>query len=192
MSDILLRSDLTPAEIDKLIELARQRPGPVYLEIGVWSGGTFATMVRQSIFKSCIGVDLFEDFVPSGDNTHISGTFNMTDVLAAVASSCPDTTSFYNLIKMDSARTAERVAKFTGMVFIDGNHTYKATKRDLKTAKELLISGYICIHNASMHLSPDDYYVARDGGPFTVVEEERKYGAMEYIGTFDRLAVFKK
>lgn len=184
----LLGSDLTPTEIEVLAKACSEAPDETYMEIGVYAGGTLNRVMREFRFHNYIGVDLFEDFKKSPDNTHIDETFSVEEVRAAL----PDKPGL-KLLKMDSAELlTELHYGFSGLVFIDGNHTYNATMIDFLNVYSLLQYGYILIHNASNTMHPDVEYIAADGGPYRVVEYMKKLKDLEYIGTFDRMAVFRK
>src|ERR1700691_5415729 len=77
-------SDLTNGEIKTLaafvIQNERKNANAKYLEIGVFAGGTTKFMIDSTKTSKFIGIDLFEDFVISQDNTHVSGTFRRDDV----------------------------------------------------------------------------------------------------------------
>jgi hypothetical protein len=184
----LLESDLTSIEIETLLKCCAEAPGETYMEIGVYAGGTLNRIMMEYNFHNYIGVDLFEDFKKSLDNTHIDETFSVEQI-AAVLPQKPG----LKLLKMDSRELlTEFPYGFSGLVFIDGNHTYNATLIDFLNAHMLLQYGFICIHNASNTMHPDLNYVEADGGPYKVVEFAKKLRDLEYIGTFDRLAVFRK
>lgn len=185
----LLESDLTPVEIEALLKYCEQAPGETYMEIGVYAAGTFNKVCRTFEFHNYVGVDLFEDFKKSPDNTHIDETFSVDQVRAAL----PEWKENIKLLKMDSRELlAEFPYGFAGIIFIDGNHSYNATMIDFLTSHMLLQYGFILIHNASNTMHPDVNYVASDGGPYAVCEFAKKLADLEYIGTFDRLAVFRK
>lgn len=185
----LLGSDLTPLEIEKLLECCSKAPGETYLEIGVYAAGTFNLVATKYNFHNYVGVDLFEDFKKSPDNTHIDETFSVDQIRAAL----PSYRDNIKLLKIDSRELlAEIPYGFAGLIFIDGNHTYNATMIDFLTSHMLLQYGFICIHNASNTMHPDINYVAADGGPYAVVEFAKKLPDLEYLGTFDRLAIFRK
>lgn len=181
-------TDLTKLEIETILKYCEEAPGETYMEIGVYGGATLNEVMKNYKFHNYIGVDLFEDFEKSDDNTHIGETLNVDQLREAL----PQRPGL-KLLKMDSRELlSEFPYGFTGLIFIDGNHTYNATLIDFLNAHMLLNYGFICIHNATNSLYPDADYVAADGGPYKVVEYAKKVKDLEYIGTFDRLAVFRK
>ncbi len=48
-----------------------------YLEVGVFGRGTIKVLHGLVSTLACTDIDLFEDFVPNDQNTHISGTYRM-------------------------------------------------------------------------------------------------------------------
>jgi len=184
----ILESDLTPVELEALLKCCSDAPGETYMEIGVFAGGTLNRVMREYNFHNYIGVDLFEDFKKAEDNTHVDETFSVDQIREALPKK-----EGLKLIKIDSRELLTEVPYgFSGMIFIDGNHSYNATMIDFLNAHMLLQWGYIAIHNASNTMHPDVNYVAADGGPHKVVEFARKLKDLEYIGTFERLAIFRK
>lgn len=183
-----MKSDLTPLEVEKILECCENAPGETYMEIGVYAGGTIGKVMENFNFHNFIGVDLFEDFKLSNDNTHVDETYS----LEAIQKILPQRPGL-RLIKCDSRELLVHFPYgFSGLIFIDGNHSYNATLIDFLNAQMLLQYGYILIHNASDNMHPDVNYVAADGGPFKVVEYAKQLRDLEYLGTFDRLAVFRK
>lgn len=183
-----LKSDLTENEIKALLDICAEAPGDTYMEIGVYAGGTMARVMENYQFFNYIGVDMFDGFVKSPDNTHVDETYTVDQIKEAL----PEKPGL-QLIKTDSRHLLEHLNfQFAGVVFIDGNHTYNATLIDVLNAYILLSYGFIAIHNASNTMHPDVNYVNADGGPYGVVEYLKKLPDLKYVGTFDRLAIFRK
>lgn len=171
-----------------LLDLERREQRPIkYLEVGVWGGGTIKFLKEHTINVHFTGVDLFEDFQPADDNTHVCQTFKMKDVLSSLGGTV-------ELIKGDSSHILpllkDRNYRFD-VIFIDGNHTYTATKRDFESCFLLLNKGgYIAFHNCSVAIPPDNTYIIRDGGPWKLTQEIRKKTGAYLELEIDRLRVF--
>jgi len=134
----------------------------------------------------CHGVDMFEDFVVDASrNTHESGNYRMADVQEFLGPTV-------RLYKGDSAKVVPTLRGPFDLIFIDGNHTYEATKVDYQNSRRLLApKGFIAFHNASPHMSPDwDIYSRRDGGPFLVAMELKLDSDMVCIAEVDRIQAF--
>lgn len=156
-----------------------------YLEIGVWAGSTIRRLKSLTKTTHFVGVDLFEDFVSADDNTHCSGTFQMQDVLDHVEK------DRVSLIKGDSSSVLTTLNEKFDFIFIDGNHSYKATWSDFKLAQHLLApQGQIGFHNCSPCL--DFEYSINDGGPWMVTQELIASKKWNLVAQEQRLRVFIK
>ncbi len=187
-------SDLTDKEVKTiasfLLQLARERKGQInYLEIGVFGGGTIKFL--KSILGNKVkfhGVDLFEDFISDDKNTHVSGTFLMSDVQDYVGDDVV-------LIKGDSRQILPSLMpEMFNFIFIDGNHTYDATLTDFNNSiKFLAPGGFIAFHNCSSWSYPDfDLYNVVDGGPWLVTQELFVGNKWRLVSEVDRLRIFSK
>ena len=184
-------SDLTENEQRLLACFAmylQRKQSSKYLEIGVYGGGTLKFVKDHAPQIHCTAVDLFEDFIPSPDNTHGWINPTMTSVQNYVGSDV-------RLLKGDSSIILSQLnqnnEKFD-LIFIDGNHTYKATKLDFENSLKLLNeNGFIAFHNCSPSIESDwIHYNVKDGGPWQVVMELKLSGKMKCVGEVDRIAVF--
>lgn len=185
------RLDLTDNEMRMLacfaMALQRQKPSR-YLEVGLYGGGTIKFVKDHARGIECTGVDLFEDFQPNPDNTHINQNYRMAEVQDFLGQDV-------RLIKGDSTVVLPNLAsaneKFD-LIFIDGNHKYFATKIDFENSLKLLNpGGFVAFHNCSVGGSPDwELYNKVDGGPWQVVMELKLSGRMKCVGEIDRIAVF--
>jgi len=170
-----------------LAELTRARSGVCYLEIGVMGGGTIKFLREQLPAVSYTGVDLFEDFEPATDNTHISATFTLADVQRSHGPGVRFIKG--NSVQVLKALAAED-ARFD-MIFIDANHTYAAAKADFEHALPLLrAGGCMAFHNASVGIKTDFKYILRDGGPWKLTQELRRNPDFFLEIEVDRLRVF--
>ena len=184
------RCDLTEGELRTLGSFAalanRRRPPAKYLEIGVFGGGTLKWLKDNVPGVNCTGVDLFED-LQMVDNTHISGNYTMADVQSFVGDDV-------RLIRGDSAAVLPAMTERFDLIFIDGNHTYWATKVDLENSMALLArDGFVALHNCSSHGYPDwEYYNRVDGGPWQISIEMMQDHGWLMLNHTDRLAVFTR
>lgn len=187
--------DLTKYEISSLISMAAlvsfQKPETArYLEIGIYGGGTIKVLHHFTAGMHFTGIDLFEEMIPGEDNTHDMGNFTMNNVQDFVG---PDV----RLIKGDSRKVLPQLqaaGETFDLIFIDGNHTYAATKTDLANSIPLLApGGFVAIHNCSAWATPDiDAYNRVDGGPFRVCVEMKTSGDWVCVCEIDRIAVFAR
>ena len=91
-------------------------------------------------------------------------------------------------------QTARTLTERFNFIFIHGNHTYEATRTDLRNAEPLLKpNGIVAPHNASTHLAPDfEHYICRDGGPWRVSQEMKASPSWRFEDEVDRLRVFSR
>lgn len=185
------RFDLTDNEMRMLacFAMALQRKKQSrYLEIGVYGGGTIKFVTDHARGIESTGVDLFEDFVYTHDNTHVSPNFTLENVQSFLGNGI-------RLIKGDSTKVLPELItndeKFD-LIFIDGNHKYEATKIDYNNSLKLLNpGGFIAFHNCSTGGAPDwEGYNVIDGGPWQLTMELKMYSHLKCVGEVDRLAVF--
>lgn len=157
-----------------------------YLEVGVFGGGTMKFVKNVATKTQFVGVDLFEDYIPSDVNTHCPGTYRCSDVQEFLGDRV-------RLIKGDSDNVLPTMTEKFNFIFIDGNHKYDATLRDFNNAKKLLVpGGQIAFHNCSTHMDPDfDLYNIIDGGPWRVALELVENGVATLIQQEDRLGVYR-
>jgi predicted O-methyltransferase YrrM len=170
-----------------LAELHRSRKSVRYLEVGVMGGGTIKFLRERLPDVEFTGVDLFEDFEQSGDNTHISATFTLADVQAVHG---PGVRFIKGASSQVLRALADQNERFD-MIFVDANHTYAAVKEDFELALPLLNDGgRIAFHNASTGIKPDYKYILRDGGPWKLTQELRRDPAFFLEIEVERLRVF--
>ena len=132
-------------------------------------------------------MDLFEDLVVGTDNTHVSGNYSQQAVQDWLG---PE----IRLIKGNSENVLPSLREQFDLIFIDGNHTYSASKTNWENAK-LLVSpdGFIALHNASAFQEPDwSIYNRIDGGPWQVTCEIKAAGEFQCVAEVDRLVVFTR
>ena len=183
--------DLTQPEMKTIgafvLQNERIDPNAKYLEIGVFGGGTIHFLKSITKTTNFVGIDMFEDYLPSSTNTHCPGTYRRDDVQEFLGDRV-------NLIKGDSNFVLPGMREKFDFIFIDGNHKYPATVADFRNAAPLLKDGgQIGFHNCSTHMSPDfDLYAKDDGGPWLLTQELIMSNEWVLVESADRLKVFKK
>lgn len=197
----MFESDFTKLESEKLIELARiidVWENPRYIEIGVFSGGSFVKVLDNTNKTECLGIDLFEDFKENSNNTHVTGTVKILELTNKIIER--NGADRFRLVKNNSVNVLHQFLgsddsekdEIEGMILVDGNHKFYSALTDFVFSYNILKVGYILMHNASNNLGPDVDYVKCDGGPYEVVKLAEKFPGIKYLGTFDRLAVLSK
>ena len=174
-----------------LLNKSHTRETVNYLEIGVFRGATMSFLMKYSERAHFTGVDLFEDFEFSDDNTHISQTVNRDQVeqkLSALGQ--------VQLRKGRSVDVLEQLheeSKKYDVILVDANHTYDAAKEDFEAAEKVLAEeGYMAFDNASASYYPDHKYILRDGGPWKLCLELVESGRYRLIDSGCRLKVLRK
>jgi hypothetical protein len=153
-----------------------------YIEIGVKFASTLKFILENTkkenipIFVS--GLDLFEDFELSRDNTHFGDVANMNDIKTEL-----NRLGHFNfqLYKGDSSKIIkEKLEKLNNcVVFIDGNHTYEGVKKDYEEIIKKISKGSLLIF--------DDYewkgvneFVKTIKTKHKIIEETRDYIILQY------------
>lgn len=190
----LLKSDLTPAEIDVLLGSIRELKPRRYLEVGVFWGGSFKRVLEErnalGLDTECIGLDLWDEIRDRSDNTHVSGRPNRRRVTEALTAAGLDR---FTLLAGTSHDVQRLVEAPVDLAFHDANHTYRAVVDDAELIGALMPRGaLLLVHNASTDLMPDRLYVEADGGPHRAVHDLAKTGKWELREIRDRTAVLKR
>lgn len=184
------RCDLYDHELRTLSSFAfwagRNRTPIRYLEIGIYGGGTIKFLIDHVPNIRCTGADLFED-LQIIDNTHDGGNYTLHDVQEFLGADV-------RLIKGDSAVTLPQMDEKFDLIFIDGNHTYAATKIDVENSLRLLEdAGFFVLHNCSATGDPDWWdYNRTDGGPWQVACELKMDPRFVCLAEVGRMAVFAR
>jgi hypothetical protein len=197
------KSDLSLGEFKAITDCLDKFDNPTYVEVGVYFGGNLFKILnylRKNRTKyKVLGVDLFEDLgeiAGKEDNTHhITNSWsklNVADSKTLDKMLRDEGHSSFELIKGYSDKVLRDLPEEFDVIFIDGNHTFDQTLGDALAAfRKAKKDSYFVFHNATNDKQPDKQYVARDGGTWKVCEELKGYESMEFIGLFDRSAVFK-
>lgn len=198
------KTDLTINEQQCITKYVNKFPSPIYVEIGVYYGGTFATVLaflqKNKASWQAFGIDLFESVgEESPDRTiqthHIKNKWNGLNVAGREELDHKLTEKGfrnYTLIKGTSHHVVKELPVIADVFFIDANHTYAQTKLDAEACLlKAKVGSYLIFHNASANLAPDAHYKSVDGGPWKVCEELKQSPRVEYIELIDRCAVFQ-
>ena len=119
-----------------------------YVEIGVFYGGVFRRVLEQLTEDGdfAYGMDLFEQGPEhTKGNTHVSGFVDSHVVRDELAKR-----GFTNFMLFvgDSAETVPQLPPIrNGLIVIDGNHTFEATKKDFINIYEKMENGFIFFHD---------------------------------------------
>lgn len=188
----MFKTDLTNVELQSILDSINKlgKEDRKYIEVGVWEAGTFLKVLEENGTNlNCIGIDLFEDFLPSFDNTHTDWTVpkNLIEK-ALLALGHPN----FILYKGESSKILLELSDnyFHNCVcFIDGNHTYEGSKADFNALIQKNFKGYVVFHNSTNCIYPDNLYYLKDGGVYKLVEElKNKYS---FIGLYGRSTVLE-
>jgi cephalosporin hydroxylase len=190
----MLWTDLTPGELDLLLSSVRDLRPRVYLEVGVWWGGSFRRVLetRKSLGLSteCIGIDVWDELQDAVPTTHVSAWPNRRRVTRALARRGLEPFTFLVGTCADLKRLLERPVD---LAFHDANHTYQAVHDDLEHLWHAMSPGAtLLVHNTSEHMKPDFWYVAKDGGPHLAIAEHVAAGRWELLRYRERMAVLRK
>jgi hypothetical protein len=174
-----------------LLYLERTLGSADYLEVGIYAGGTIKFLKDNSTRSNFTGVDLFEDFKPSNDNTHDWKNYTQAQVWEALGK---ERVTLHKGFSVQCLADLQKEKKLFDLIFIDGNHTYKATKEDFEASLPLLKkNGYVAFHNCSPGASEEDkYYIKLDGGPWMLTHELLSNTDFKLVSNIDRIRIFQK
>ncbi len=196
------RTDLSPGEVDVILECLSEFDAPRYCEIGVYFGGNFKAVndwLRENKEDfQMYGVDLFEDLQSEIQEGQTHDLYNKWNILNVAFSGELESAlkSFgcekFTLCKGRSENTTRELPEKCDVFFIDGNHTYAQTLADAEACLESAKPGsYLVFHNASDDIQPDPQYVALDGGPWAVCELLKSRDNLTYKKIVDRCVVMR-
>lgn len=128
-------------------DLIKKNKTTYYIEIGVLYGGLFKNVLCQYHNRIIpIGIDLFEDFQVSPDNTH-GGNVTSKHFLEEILKE--NGFSNFTLIKGDSTIIVPALEPMECCCcFIDGNHSYEGCKTDFENIYKKMDHGYILFHDS--------------------------------------------
>lgn len=171
----------TDAEI-KLLKRYAQSANVGIVEIGVLDGGTTKEMADVADVP-IYGID---PLIPDSMNKRLIGTEEkITRNLSQYES--------FNLVKDFSYNVARNWEHPFDFIFIDGDHTYNAVKRDFEDWYHLIDSGgHIALHDSAKTASVDtgDF----DGWPgcIQLAQELREDPRVSFVEVCDSITVFQK
>ena len=151
---------------------------PYYIEIGVFYGGTFRLILdtfRENILA--IGIDLFEDFDVTKQNTHdkvVTKKHILEEVLTELGH------KNFILLKGDSNKLINTLPPIPlACCFIDGNHSFDATLKDFLSLYNKVECGFFLFHDSHYWGVPD------------VINIVKTYPRAKQIGKQDSITVFQ-
>lgn len=174
------RSALSDIEFQCLTESLDLFDSPVYVEIGVYFGGTFAAVMNYLRLNAksytAIGIDLFESILEHDEfsiQTHeLVNKWNMLNV--AEYSCLNDRLTEmghrnFRLMMGNSDDLVHSLPELIDVALIDGNHTYEQAMKDFEAVLGRSHKGTrIVFDNASKSEAGDKKYFDADGGPWKV------------------------
>ena len=198
------RAGITQDELSYMIELLSSFKNPIYGEIGVYFGGTFANILNflksnKESYKA-YGFDLFEDLeLQSFDNnnqTHeLKNKWNMLNVAYRDGLEKKLIEMGYvnfTLVKGSSNTSVDKCNEIFDLFFIDGNHTYRQVKMDFNSVIGKCKSGSVIVFdNSSNDIPPDPRYVEIDGGPWKLCQELKSDSRVKFLNKIYRSTYFK-
>jgi len=187
----MMLSDVDDSELKTIVDTLKD--GDIYIEIGVYYGHSLSRVINATKNRNIkyIGIDLFEDYQKSSDNTHEGDAANCVALYNYLSDLYPaEKIALHKGYSSDVLNSFPEIQ--SGHIFIDGNHTYAQSLKDFLIAKRVLKNGYISFHNCSNDRHPDTMYIAADGGPYQVVEDIKSDSDVKFITKVDKLGLFQR
>ncbi|MBC7979061.1 MAG: class I SAM-dependent methyltransferase [Armatimonadetes bacterium] len=189
-----MTTDLYPEETRMLLEAFEKARPAIYLEVGVFWGGTFRNVLKRrdelSLPCKCFAIDIWDELYDPSDTTHGTGQPIKDIVRRALVS---EGLGGFELLTGLSVDVKKLISEKIDFAFHDANHTYAALVEDLDLLHPLLADGAtVLVHNAGKEYEPDKTYYKTDGGPYQAVMDLVAQGKWELVTLEYRMAVLKR
>jgi cephalosporin hydroxylase len=189
-----MTTDLFPEETRMLVDAYEKVKPKVYLEVGVFWGGTFRNVLKRrdelSLTTKCYAIDIWDELYDSSDNTHGSGQ-PIKDIVRREL--VKQGLSGFELLTGLSVDVQKLIKEKIDLAFHDANHTYAAVIEDLNLLHPLLSDGAtVLVHNAGKEFQPDKMYFETDGGPYQAIMDLVEQGKWSLEALEFRMAVLTR
>jgi predicted O-methyltransferase YrrM len=150
------------------------------VEIGVLYGETSKVLAESNPSIQVFGVD---PMIPDSMNSDLIGNLNK---IKENTKNCQN----FTLIKDYSFNVIKEWDKPFDYIFIDGDHTYEATKKDYEDwFPKLATGGLISFHDSTMNRGNIRYWPGPSKLADDMIKNDKRVQFIESIG---RLTIFKK
>lgn len=190
----LMTTDLFPEETRMLLDAFEETRPAIYLEIGVFWGGTFRNVLKRrdelSLPTKCNAIDIWDELYDPSDTTHGTGQPIKEIVRRSLVK---QGLGSFDLLTGLSVDVQKLINEKIDLAFHDANHTYAAVIEDLNLLYPLLSDGAtVLVHNAGKEYEPDKMYFETDGGPYQAIMDLVEQGKWKLTALEFRMAVLKK
>ena len=150
------------------------------VEIGVLEGFTTSNLARSNPKVPCFGID---PIVADSMNAALIGS---VEKIRENTAGCPN----FHFVQDYSYNVVKDWKQPFDYIFVDGDHTYDAVKRDFEDWFPLLApGGYVTFHDSAMYRGGQPYH---DGSSRFVDEVVLEHPGMEYVATDFCMTIMKK
>ena len=178
---VIIDSLVAIDELDTLQELARTADGCI-VEIGSYKGSSTITLAKGSLEGKNAVVYSIDNFKGNTEFEEYRKDFYSTFLYNVIYTG---SSGAVFPIVMDSVEASKLFQCNVGLIFIDGNHSYKGVKGDYNAwFPKISVNGIIAIHDT---LPRDDF-----DGPFRLKDELLKDNKVKFIEQVNSMAIFKK
>jgi cephalosporin hydroxylase len=189
-----MSTDLYPEETWMLLEAFEKARPSIYLEVGVFWGGSFRNVLKHrdelSLTTQCYATDIWDELYDPADTTHGTGQPIKDLVRRALIR---QNLGNFELLTGLSINVQNLISETIDFVFHDANHTYAAVKEDLELLHPLMANGAtLLVHNAGKDYEPDKMYFETDGGPYKAVMDLVAQGKWKLNKLEYRMAVLER
>jgi len=200
----LYDTDVIPSELKIILHHLRLKNNPHYLEVGVYGGGTFKSVLYELNGGGyAVGIDLFEDlqlefekydkewkFDEVGDpledcRTQTHHVWNKSEnklntvTKDRLESELKKTFDNFELLKGYSDDILPKLNHKFDVIFIDANHSYYAVKKDFENCYPLANdSAFFIFHNITK-VEMEVFY--KDGSPYRLFNELKSDNRLEVV-----------